>query len=120
MVDISADDVLQAAIDARSDMKERKATEAEMWLQDFLAGGGKPTQDIYDAAKAVKSKKFPDGFSEGTVDRAKTSLGIKPRKDGFSGQWVWMLPAHEEHHDDVDALGESLEEHQSVSIDQTP
>ena len=40
------------------------------------------------------------GISVATLRRAKDALGIKPKKDGQNGPWVWRLPAVE---DDQDA-----------------
>ncbi|MCL2591404.1 MAG: hypothetical protein FWD67_11185 [Betaproteobacteria bacterium] len=58
---------------------------AEIFLQKFLANGACPQNLVRERAEA-------DGYSWATVRRAKKSLGVKSRKLGFSGAWVWCLP----------------------------
>ena len=42
------------------------------------------------------------GIAVHTLRRVKDKLGIKPRKDGFSGGcWIWALPVHNDETDDM-------------------
>lgn len=59
--------------------------EAMRFLKEQLAAGGKLKADLDIGARG-------QGISLRTLDRAKTKLGIKPRKAGFGGGWTWELP----------------------------
>jgi len=61
--------------------------EAEAWLGDTLADGARPAAELKAQAKA-------DGISESTLKRAKASLGVLAKREGFSkdGRWTWALP----------------------------
>ena len=76
---ISADDALQAEEGAT------ERCEAIEWLEDALAVGAVETTELQKLAKMA-------GHAWRTVRRAKEELGIKPRKQGFAGKWVWELP----------------------------
>jgi hypothetical protein len=66
--------------------EERSAlTEAVEWLSDFLSDGDQQSKDV--KAEARKA-----GIKDATLRRAQTRLGIKPRKEGKDGPWVWSLP----------------------------
>ena len=71
--------------------KGEKLTEAVEWLVWRLASGKLSRQEVLACARK-------DGIASATLDRAKTELGIRPRKQGFGkdGGWFWHLP------DDVD------------------
>ncbi|MCB1783385.1 MAG: AAA family ATPase [Alphaproteobacteria bacterium] len=43
-------------------------------------------------AKQVKARAEEAGISVATLRRAKDALGIKPKKDGQNGPWVWRIP----------------------------
>jgi putative DNA primase/helicase len=65
------------------DPKARNA--AEDWLRDLLRHGPLPTEQVRTEARAA-------GLSWITVRRAAEALGIRSRKQAFSGGWVWALP----------------------------
>jgi hypothetical protein len=54
-------------------------------LRTLLADGPK-------LATAVQAEARLAGVSGGTLRRACHALGIRPRKDGYQGAWVWELP----------------------------
>jgi len=62
--------------------------EAKMFLRDLLAEG--PVR-----ADAVIREARNNGVSDATLRRAKTSLSVKPKREGglgAEGHWVWFLP----------------------------
>jgi putative DNA primase/helicase len=84
-VNLSADEAL--ATIAHSDPVERSVIhEAVEWLRDLLRDGPKAANDVLTEAKAA-------GFSERTINRARKTAGVKPRKQGFNGGWAWELVA---------------------------
>jgi putative DNA primase/helicase len=90
-VDISADDAMQQD-------RGRKAPDrddAEEFLRGLLAGGPMKQADVEDAARGHL-------HAWGTVRRAANKLGIKPKKAGMDGGWLWGLPTSQE----VSAFGE--------------
>jgi len=70
--------------------KERKSPKrdaAAEWLQNYLKDGPKFANDIYNIGSQV-------GFSERTLKRVKSKLGIQAtRSSGFgeNGKWEWSL-----------------------------
>lgn len=62
------------------------ATEAERWLAEYLEAGAVMAKDAFRDARQA-------GFSERTLKRAKSKLGVRVRKDGFGKDagWVWFL-----------------------------
>jgi len=85
-IDKHADDfMVEQRQDPQRGRPPETLSEAETWLQEYLADGGKLATEIYEAGKARK-------FSKSTIDRAKKSLGIESNKERFSGRWVWKLP----------------------------
>lgn len=59
--------------------------DAKAFLEDLLKDGPLPSKQIeIDAAGA--------GYSQATIRRAKSLLGIKADKSGMKGGWVWQLP----------------------------
>ena len=54
---------------------------AAVWLEEALAAGPLPSKEIYRQG-------VENGFSQGTLKRAATELGIFPHKAGFDGGWV--------------------------------
>jgi hypothetical protein len=54
-------------------------------LRTLLADGPK-------LATAVQAEARLAGVSGGTLRRACHALGIRPRKDGYQGAWIWELP----------------------------
>jgi len=81
-VSISADEAMRPSIeDAEGDL----ISDARQFLISSLADGA-------IAAKQIDIDRRGAGYSEATIRRARVSLGIKPRKDGMRGGWVWELP----------------------------
>jgi hypothetical protein len=72
---------------APTDEEERGAiVEADEFLTDFLAAGPMATKTvIVEAGKA--------GIAERTLRRAAKRRGVRHRKLGMGGGWVWELPA---------------------------
>lgn len=60
-------------------------SEAMGWLEDLLDGG--PLEQKQVKAEAVRA-----GQAWATVRRAKKRIGVKARKQGMQGGWVWELP----------------------------
>lgn len=55
------------------------------WLRDELKGGPRPVKEIKSEAREAD-------YSAKVLRRARERLGIKPKKQDFSGGWVWELP----------------------------
>lgn len=64
--------------------------EAKAWLRDFLSGGARPAGETQREARKA-------GFTDATLRRAKSALGVVSTKNGFGceGSWAWSLPDHE-------------------------
>ena len=60
--------------------------EARDLLRSVLAAGPSPSDAVFAEARAA-------GISPITLRRARAALGIRPRKDGFRGCWLWELPS---------------------------
>jgi len=62
--------------------------EAAGWLEHMLSVGPVLTRELQQEAKAA-------GLSWRTVERAKSRLGVRPKRAGFgkAGAWEWALPA---------------------------
>jgi hypothetical protein len=60
---------------------------AALWLEEALAAGPLPSKELYRQG-------VENGFSQGTLKRAATELGIHPHKSGFNGGWEmrWTSP----------------------------
>jgi putative DNA primase/helicase len=71
------------AVQSGPDPKARNV--AEDWLKDLLKHGPLPTEQVRTEAKTA-------GLSWITGRRAAEALGIRSRKQAFSGGWVWALP----------------------------
>jgi hypothetical protein len=81
--DLTADELLMGKVVGTEVMDEWD--EATEWLKDYLAGGPKPNKHMSrDAAQ--------DKISKESLQKAKTRLRVKQRKDGFGGQWETYLP----------------------------
>lgn len=65
--------------------KKTQTNGAKAFLVDLLGEGSKPAKEIFEAAESI-------GYSKASIQRATTSLGIKRKKDGMEGGWVWSLP----------------------------
>jgi hypothetical protein len=80
-VSISADEALAATT-----KKDGPAmSEAKEFLREELAAGERPATQLKKAAGDA-------GLTWGTVKRAQKAMGIKPRKNGLAGGWIWQLP----------------------------
>lgn len=91
---ISADEVLQAEIEARQGTRGRKPDQTEAateWLENFLADGRKPAGSETDPVPgSVRYESNGSGFAWRTVRRAANSLAVvKTREIGVS---FWSLP----------------------------
>lgn len=62
-------------------------SDAVSWLEGFLAdkGGSAARADIHKAARS-------QAFSAGTLERARTKLGLKARRSGLPATAHWFLP----------------------------
>jgi len=80
-VTMKADEALQPQIDERGE----KTKEASAWLREQLQTGGVESDEIKARAEAA-------GISNKSLWRAKKSVGVKARKSGYSGGWVWYMP----------------------------
>lgn len=71
----------------RDDEDRSAVQEAVEVLRSILESGPVLADDVKkDARKA--------GIADRTLHRAKSILGVKPRKVGFIGKWQWSLPVH--------------------------
>ena len=91
---------INEALSTESDDYRSEREEAMDWLQAELYSGPIPSKQIFAAGRDA-------GFSVSTLRRAKTSLGVVPRKTGMKGGWEWYLPddlpvAHEDVHEDTE------------------
>lgn len=100
-VDITPDAALAAQC---ANVAEKGALdEATGFLNDLLQYG--PVD-----ARKVKQEARLAGISEASINRAKATLGIKPRKELVSGKWRWGLPAMDEQVANL----ECLDQHEHV------
>jgi len=87
ILDLTADDIESAQQAARREARNQRPSKREecvTWLWEVLSDGEKPVNQIYELGKAL-------GYSERTVDRAKSELEIESRRVGFGkeGHIVW-------------------------------
>jgi len=92
--DLTADDIESAQQAARREARNQrpsKRDECAMWLWNLLFDGEKPAKEVYELGKA-------QGYSEPTIDRAKTELEIESKRVGFGkeGHIVWKISCSEE------------------------
>ncbi len=81
MVSGTASDLLAEA----EQRHDGNGSDATSFLRDLLARGDMPATDIYQEAKR-------EGYSAGTMKRAKEKIGAKSVKQGMGAGWVWQLP----------------------------
>lgn len=82
--DQNARDLLAGPVDG-DDLTERQTAAA--WLEDFLTQQGKtPSREVKKAARAAD-------ISERTLARARQTIGVVSRNEGFPRQSYWQLPA---------------------------
>jgi hypothetical protein len=79
-VRITANEALQRAAE-----RERASArgEAEDFLRERVGNGGMSAKELIEEADAL-------GISQKTLRRAAKKMKIKPRKNGFQGQWWWQ------------------------------
>jgi putative DNA primase/helicase len=82
-VDVTADEALAATAEAVRDGSAIHA--ARRFLQDALKKGARAVTEVEAEAEA-------DGISDRTLRRARKALGVRAKKVGFPGEWVWQLP----------------------------
>jgi hypothetical protein len=85
-VDLTAADVLAA--DTATGDDRSALTEAAAWLRQELASGARAASEMERAARAAR-------IADHTLRRARRSLGVRVRRQGFGpgGKWVWELPS---------------------------
>lgn len=73
-----------------SDEKFNKssAKEADDFLKTRLSKGPQAVKEVMEEAQAA-------GFSNGVIQRASKRLGVKKRKEGIKGPWVWHFPLND-------------------------
>lgn len=54
------------------------------FLGELLGRGPLPSEEIFEQGKNL-------GFGRNKIYKAKDALGIKPRRAGFDGPWIWSL-----------------------------
>jgi hypothetical protein len=78
-------------LDAPSEDERTERDEAVDLLREELAVGPRPVKEVQAVAREA-------GISTRTLERAKSALGIRARKEGFGKGWNWALP--EDRHDE--------------------
>jgi hypothetical protein len=81
-VTMTVDEALAAA---EPTGKPTKTAEAVTWLEEQLRDGGVESAELF--AKADDA-----GLSRRVLYLAKDKLGVKARKSGYQGAWVWYVP----------------------------
>ena len=92
-VHMHADDAFAAeaaAAEPRRGRTSNERREAAEWLRDQLSDGPVPTTQILEIGKEL-------GFSEKTLRRAYKTVGVKPTRASFGGQWLWRLTDEGDH-----------------------
>ncbi len=89
----SADDLLAEVEGTSQETVAPERAAAAQWLKQLLQGGPVPTAEVERRAETM-------GFSSATIRRAKKDVGIKGKKEGMNGGWVWRLPPVEGAHED--------------------
>jgi putative DNA primase/helicase len=94
----NARDILaQAEVSEDIDTK-CQTDEAQDWLRDLLMDGAVKATDAIKKAGAT-------GISHKSLRAARERLGVKPRKQGYTGGWVWSLPHAQDAQRSQDAQG---------------
>ncbi|MFQ5930947.1 MAG: AAA family ATPase [Nitrospiraceae bacterium] len=80
-------DVEDALSDPQSSGEREDRQGAATFLQELLADGDVLSKDVFRLGRE-------NGFSDKAIRKARGTLGIKPRKEGFGrdGRWYWGLP----------------------------
>jgi hypothetical protein len=89
--DVTGDDLARARARAGKDDsggKQGRAERAAPWLEEFLMGGPKDSEEVVRASREA-------GHSRNALYAAKGLLGVKAVRIGFgaSGRWAWSLAA---------------------------
>jgi putative DNA primase/helicase len=84
-IDGTAREILAEAESTDSDGGQTALADAEEFLRQELSMGSRPGAELGKRAGEL-------GISWATLRRAQKALGIKPRKEGMQGGWVWELP----------------------------
>lgn len=68
--------------------KEQRRKQAVAWLQETLAAGGMPSDEVIEKAKAA-------GFGKDVIWKVKAEAGVRAKRVGFGGEgvWTWVLDA---------------------------
>ncbi|MBF0414143.1 MAG: AAA family ATPase [Magnetococcales bacterium] len=82
-VTLTADEVLAAQ--CASQEERTQLEEAKEFLADLLQHGPVEAMKIKNDARGA-------GISERTLNRAKTALDVRSKKEPISGRWKWSLP----------------------------
>jgi putative DNA primase/helicase len=81
----NARDILAQAEVTEDPETRSQTSEAEDWLRDLLMAGQVKATDAIKKAKGA-------GISEKALRAARERLGVKPKKQAYTGGWVWALP----------------------------
>lgn len=84
-VEGAARDLLAVAETVNDSGDGRALGEAKQFLSDFLSDGPQPV-------RVIRSEANDAGHSWATLRRAKTDLGVIPKKTGVKEGWEWSLP----------------------------
>jgi hypothetical protein len=76
------------------------------FVKEFLEGGPKPSHEVLRAAR-------DRGISSGRLQRVATAIGVKKRKVGMTGGWIWSL-------EERGAAPEDIEDDQSGGLESSP
>ena len=86
-LNLSADALVREPMPEARGPKPDKLETAIAFLRELLKDGAElPSEEIYAQAKT-------QGIARGTLWKAKDELGIKARKKGMVGDWLWYLPS---------------------------
>lgn len=61
-----------------------KANDAQVFLQELLSPAPLPANDVFEHGEGA-------GYSKATLRRAAKKMGVKRKKDGMEGGWLWSL-----------------------------
>jgi hypothetical protein len=96
-------DELVAPESSRNRSRHRLDTATRL-LEELLSDGPTASEDVLKKAKAI-------GLSRDTIWAAKKNLGVRARKEGLFGGWLWELPSK---HTDLE---EWTEKDEAVSVE---
>lgn len=70
---------------AQAETKPTATNGAQAFLEELLSQGAMSAKEVFDEAEGM-------GYSKQTMQRSATKLGIKRKKQGMEGGWLWSLP----------------------------